>query len=197
MLDQNPALRPSITEVVEILATRSGFRSHCCRLETSLRSSTKREVNVTDTNNVESTSHVNPGAVESKESQPRSSICSNGKVPDSPFSNRYHSIVDQDSALEDEVTSQEHSLTIVKGHKRALTEALSDLESGPLPTGQSRTDFSGSDTPCSRSTGETDVEEEDQLLRAELKRVRYENEEKDMRLRQLEQAVIALQQARR
>jgi hypothetical protein len=33
-------------------------------------------------------------------------------------------------------------------------------------------------------------------LRAEIKRLRYENEEKDSRLRQLEQAVMALQQSR-
>ncbi|KAJ4984851.1 C2H2 transcription factor [Stagonosporopsis vannaccii] len=37
----------------------------------------------------------------------------------------------------------------------------------------------------------------DEELRAEIKRLRHENEEKDARLRQLEQAVMALQQSRR
>lgn len=37
----------------------------------------------------------------------------------------------------------------------------------------------------------------DEDLRAEIKRLRHENEEKDIRLRQLEQAVMALQQSRR
>ncbi|KAL1598415.1 hypothetical protein SLS59_006699 [Nothophoma quercina] len=37
----------------------------------------------------------------------------------------------------------------------------------------------------------------DEDLRAEIKRLRHENEEKDARLRQLEQAVMALQQSRR
>ena len=37
----------------------------------------------------------------------------------------------------------------------------------------------------------------DDEMRSEIKRLRHENEEKDSRLRQLEQAVMALQQSRR
>jgi hypothetical protein len=40
-------------------------------------------------------------------------------------------------------------------------------------------------------------ERDNEDLRAEVKRLRQENEEKDSRLRQLEQAVMALQHARR
>ncbi|KAJ8107156.1 hypothetical protein OPT61_g9061 [Boeremia exigua] len=61
-------------------------------------------------------------------------------------------------------------------------------------------EYRGSEEPAmKRKRGVDSVVEEqgDADLRAEIKRLRMENEEKDSRLRQLEQAVMALQQSRR
>ncbi|KAH6642134.1 hypothetical protein C7974DRAFT_460388 [Boeremia exigua] len=61
-------------------------------------------------------------------------------------------------------------------------------------------EYRGSEEPALKRKRVTDSvlsDRADEDLRGEIKRLRYENEEKDARLRQLEQAVMALQQSRR
>lgn len=131
MLNEDPALRPSIIKVVDTLAAISEFSGHCCSPTPSRSSS----INNAKSRVLQSVDH---------RTTPLSPEGSYFPVPHSQITSNGHYLSYQDS-----------NLMFARGHKRSLAEASSGYQSDRAPTERTRPDYSVDDPRRLSTSGAT------------------------------------------